>query len=75
MYHISNIEQAILDAFRQLTETQQSYLLHFIKSMLPDRNEKSSNLARFAGIIDSSDLDNMRLSIQEDCGNIDLNEW
>lgn len=73
--YIPNIEQAIIEELHRLTETQQAYLLGFIKSMLPEKDKDSSKLLRFAGLISQNDLNKMQLSIQEDCGNIDINEW
>lgn len=75
MQHLTNIEEAILNELRRLTESQQAYLLGFIQSMLPRQEENSINLLRFAGSFDPQDLNDIQIAISEDCENIDLDEW
>ncbi len=75
MQQLTNIEEAILNELRRLTESQQTYLLDFIQAMLPREEENSLNLLHFAGSFDPQDLNDIQIAISEDCENIDLDEW
>jgi predicted nucleic acid-binding protein len=70
----NNIQQAILEELQRLSEVQQAHLLHFIQSMLPN-NQPTSDLLRFAGAIDSGELQTMQSAIDTDCNKVDADEW
>jgi hypothetical protein len=72
-----NTEIKILTLLKELTELQKLRLVDFLEAVLGQVSapKKPQNLLKFAGCISSSDLQLMQKSIDEDCNNIDEDEW
>lgn len=71
-----NTELKILTLLKELTDLQKSRLVDFLEAILGQETKKSPrNLLKFAGSIPQDDLQLMQKSIEEDCNNIDEDEW
>lgn len=71
------LEQAILEQLRKLNADQQNRVLEFARNLSQPRGEPGKLfLERIRDIhIDPADLEIMRQVAEEDCEQIDLDEW
>ena len=58
-----------------LGKSQQAKVLHFLKSLVQEKDASSSQLLSFAGSINTEDLKKMGQAIHEGCEHIDSHEW
>ena len=73
----STLERELHDQIRTLSRGQQRRLLDFAEGLADagSRGVPGSALLRFAGAIDPSDLTDMAQAIEEDCEEVDRDEW
>ena len=71
------LEAEIRKQLDQLPPEQQRQVLEFARSLVATRirGVPGKDLLRFAGVIDTEDLNIMKQTIEEGCEKIDLNEW
>ena len=71
------LEAEIRKQLDQLPLEQQRQVLEFARSLVATRirGVPGKDLLRFAGVIDTEDLNIMKQTIEEGCEKIDLNEW
>ena len=66
------VQKEILKSLDMLDETKQEKVLAYIKSLYQESKE---SILDFVNNISEPDLLLMKKAIQENCGNIDYNEW
>nr|NQU92825.1 hypothetical protein [Bacteroidota bacterium] len=69
------ISKSIVKSLGKLSYYQQRKLLEFINSLVIDKKKSGEELLKYAGAINKSDLHLMEISINENCGKIDYDEW
>jgi len=71
------IKDKIISELESLSEEQQKKLLDYtLKLKLSMRESRTgSKLIKFSGSISKADLNVMKKAIDEDCEQVDLNEW
>ncbi len=76
MLHPS-IEQEIITQLERLPLEKQQQVLHFVRALTIDKplGVPGKDLLHFAGTIEPSDLQVMAQVIEEDCEQVNLNEW
>ena len=72
-----SIKDKIISELESLSEEQQKKLLDYtLKLKLSMREPKTgSKLINLSGVISKADLNAMKKAIEEDCEQVDLNEW
>jgi len=70
----SAIENQILKCLHLLERGQQSMVLNYVKALTKE-DKGHAKLLKFAGIFDQQDILQIEKAIQQDCENIDRNEW
>ena len=71
------IEKEIHEQLNHLALDQQRQVLEFARALTVSkvRGIPGSALLRFAGVINTEDLDIISRTIEEDCEKVSLNEW
>lgn len=71
------IKTEILEQLEKLAADQQQQVLNFIRVLALNKpvGIAGKELLRFAGTIDPQDLQIMAKAIEEDCEQVNLNEW
>ena len=69
------LNKEIMKYLASLGKSQQAKVLHFLKSLVQEKNSSSSQLLSFSGSINAEDLKQMEQAIHEGCEHIDRNEW
>ncbi|QYO67369.1 hypothetical protein JVX88_11550 [Leptolyngbya sp. 7M] len=69
--------QTIVQQLEGLPQPLQQQVLEFVRSLAhsPIQGTPGAQLLQFAGTIPSDDLRLMREAIEQDCEQVDLNEW
>ena len=72
-----SIENEIMSQLGKLPLEKQQRVLHFARALATDQplGIPGKDLLRFAGTIETSDLQVMAQVIEEDCEKVNLNEW
>ena len=72
-----SLQQEIAEQVSQLPRSKQEQVLRFVAELTAKRpiGEKGSNLAAFAGTLDPVSAKQMQEAIDQDCGQIDLDQW
>jgi len=72
-----SFEKEITSHLHKLNPEQQQRVLAYIRTLSKERPSgvHGSELLRFAGAIDLSDLKEMEKAIDEGCEQVNLNEW
>ena len=72
-----SIEKEIITQLSNLSLEQQQQVLHFVRALTLAKplGVPGKDLLRFAGTIETSDLQVMAQVIEEDCEQVNLNEW
>jgi hypothetical protein len=69
------LEQEILDQVHGLSSEQQRQVLDFARSLRRPQGIPGKELLRFVGMISPDDLEMMKQAIEEECEQIDPDEW
>ncbi len=69
------LNKEIMKYLSSLGKSQQEKALVFLKSLVQNKKESSSQLLAFAGAIPASDLKQMEKVINQGCEHIDEHEW
>jgi hypothetical protein len=64
----------IINQLEKLNTEQQKKVLDFVKA-LSNKKVSGKELLKFSGTIEKNDLDLMSKAIEEDCENINIDEW
>ena len=72
-----SIVTQVIEQLQELPDNLQRRVLYFIQELksAADKDMPGSQLLRFAGSISHEDLEMMRQAIEEECENVDINEW
>lgn len=67
----------IVEQVKALPDNLQHQVLNFVRSLRTEagRGTPGSFLLQFAGVISMDDIVSMREAIEEDCEQVDRNEW
>ena len=73
----NNITTQVMQQLETLPENLQRQVLEFVQAlqMLARRGIPGKQLLQFAGAIPPGDLELMRQAIDEECEQVDLDEW
>ena len=72
----ATIQHELSTCLGKLPVEQQRQVLEFARTLAtPLQGVRGSNLLRFAGTIDQSDLEAMSQAIKDGCERIDADEW
>jgi hypothetical protein len=73
----STLETEIQEQLSQLPLEQQRQVLEFARALVTARvrGVPGHALLRFAGLMEDDDLAQMKQAIEEDCEQVQLNEW
>lgn len=71
------IDEELKDYLDRLPEDEQLQVLAYARSLasMKLRGRRGSDLKRFAGMISKADLVVIERAIEEDCGQVDRDEW
>lgn len=71
------LKDRIINELDSLSQDQQKKLLDYVLSLKLTKKKVTSgkNLLGFSGVINKEDLAVMEKAIEEDCEQVDLNEW
>ncbi|MBC7911225.1 MAG: hypothetical protein H7Y30_12030 [Pyrinomonadaceae bacterium] len=71
------IEREIISQLSKLPLEKQQQVLHFVRALTSAKplGTAGKDLLRFAGTIETSDLQIMAQAIEEDCEKVNPNEW
>lgn len=72
---ILEIDEQIIDIAKDYAQQHGQSLSQLVETYLKSLTTKQSNLLCFANCIEASDLILMSNAIEQECGNVDLNEW
>ena len=70
---MTSIPDELADRVRRLPEPQQRQALAYVDAL--ERSASGEMLARFAGMIPPSDLQEMTAAIEADCERVDAADW
>ncbi|MFN6946264.1 MAG: hypothetical protein ACK4ND_15045 [Cytophagaceae bacterium] len=70
-----SFENEILKNLNLLEKDQQNRVLNYIKSLLKNSKGTQIDLLKFAGSFDPKEIQQISKAIEDDCENIDKNEW
>ncbi len=70
-----SLKQQILDQLDRLDTDKQRQVLEYAQRLSTPQGVPGESLFRFIGLIPTDDLEKMAQAIEEDCENIDLDEW
>lgn len=72
-----SLEKEIIAQLGKLPLEKQQQVLHFVRALTIAKplGVPGKDLLRFAGAIESNDLQDMARVIEEDCEKVNLNEW
>ena len=72
-----SIEREIITQLSKLSPEEQQQVLHFVRTLITSKpfGIPGKDLLRFAGAIESSDLQIMEQAIEEGCEKVNPNEW
>lgn len=73
-YQNQDIQLLIWKSVSQLDNNQQVKLLEFINSLFLNEEQETNKLLKYAGSIETDDLEKMKTAIA-DCEKNDSNEW
>jgi hypothetical protein len=67
----------VVEQLKVMPQSLQRQVLEFVRSLVKVevRGTPGQQLLRFAGAIPSDDLELMREAIEQDCEQVDINEW
>lgn len=73
----TSIIDQVVERLREMLQPLQWQVLEFARTLVDSniRGVPGQQLLRFAGAISSDDLQLMREAIEQDCEQVDLNEW
>ncbi|WP_059001923.1 hypothetical protein [Leptolyngbya sp. NIES-2104] len=73
----SSILDEVIEQLRRMPKNSQKRVLEFAKSLNHStvQGVPGSQLLRFAGVIAPDDIALMRKAIEQDCEQVDMNEW
>lgn len=73
----TSILNEVVEQLRIMPQSLQQQVLDFARTLTDStvQGVPGSQLLRFAGTIQASDLELMRQAIKQDCEQVDLNEW
>ena len=72
-----SITDQVVELLNKMPLSQQQKILQFAKDINQGRQSGTpgKTFLQFAGMIPADDLALMQAAIEEDCGQVDLNEW
>lgn len=73
----SSFEQELLTEFAKLTPVHQQQVLHYVRTLssAKPKGVPGSSLLKFAGTIDSQELQLMAQAIEEGCEQVNPHDW
>lgn len=72
----ATIESELTSCLGQMPVDQQRKVLEFARTLVaPVHGVRGSELLRFAGAIEASDLEEMSRAIENGCEKVDADEW
>lgn len=71
----TTIKDQIIEQVDRLDEAQRERLLEFARRIAASAGTPGRDLLRFAGTIDSADLEAISRAIQQGCEQVDPNAW
>ncbi len=73
----STIRAQVIEQMETLPEELQRQVLAFVRELQGSmrRGVSGKQLLEFAGAVPPDDLEAMRQAIEQECGQVDLNEW
>ena len=74
---MDNLKTELLKQIEKLTPLQQKQVLDFALELSGELSKRypGKNLLQFAGTISKEDLEIMKQTIEEGCGQVDESEW
>lgn len=71
------IKDQVMEQLESLPEDLQRQVLRFVQALqsLARRGVSGKQLLQFAGAISADDLELMRQAIEQECEQVDANEW
>lgn len=69
------IDHQVLQYLHGLAKPEQLGVLNYLKSLVAKQSPPNEGLLKLAGSIPISDLEQMEQAIEQDCEQIDQDEW